>query len=169
MKKIENPASYQLIYISGASTSFSKKDLIGLLAQSRKFNHSKEITGLLLYAGGHFMQLLEGAREEIKPLMERITKDGRHNQVDVLEEGPVKHRQFPEWSMAFLDFASPEVRALPGYSCFLDAPPQAAALVDKSEGNSNLLHYFKSIMLASNTSLLHLAEDIVWQKMDDSD
>jgi hypothetical protein len=159
MKKREKQC-YQLIYISVASRSFSRKELAELLTKSRGFNSGKEITGLLLYAEGHFMQLLEGRREEIASLMERIKKDLWHRHVDVLEEGPVKHRQFPDWSMAFLDFASPEVRALPGYSCFLDAPPQAAALVRKSEGNSNLLHYFKAIMLASNSSLLELAENI---------
>jgi len=151
---------YQLVYTSVASFRFSQKDLTELLAQSRKDNLTRGITGLLLYADGHFMQLLEGAREKIHSLMINIKADVRHHDVKVLEECPVSDRQFSDWSMAFLDFASPEVRALPGYSGFLDSPLALEGQADTPTQNVRLLHYFKAVMTASDSAILSLAETI---------
>jgi hypothetical protein len=152
--------SYQLVYLSRASHRFSQRDLTDLLAQSRKDNFEVGITGLLLYAEGHFMQLLEGAKDAIESLMERIKRDPRHRDVRVLEEGPVAQRQFSEWSMAFLDFASPQVRALPGYSAFLESPLAIDDGVDAATRNMRLLHYFKAVMTASEAAVLNLAESL---------
>src|ERR1700744_4396324 len=106
---------YNLVYMSTASVVFTQQDLIGLLEQSRKHNQEKGITGLLLYAEGSFMQLLEGRKQDVDELMERIKKDERHHDVIIMETGEVAQRQFPDWAMGFLDYASPEARALPGY------------------------------------------------------
>jgi hypothetical protein len=157
---------YELVYTSVASRRFSQRDLTDLLAQSRKDNLEDGITGLLLYAEGHFMQLLEGSREKIERLMVRINRDLRHHDVRVLEEGPVSHRQFSEWSMAFLDFASPQVRALPGYSAFLESPLAIDDGVDAATRNMRLLHYFKAVMIASDSAVLNLAEAIDQQNAD---
>ncbi len=106
------------------------------------------------------MQLIEGSREKIESLMARIERDDRHHDVRVLEEGPESRRQFSEWSMAFLDFASPQVRALPGYSAFLESPLAIHDGVDSATRNIRLLHYFKAVMTASDSTVLNLAETI---------
>jgi hypothetical protein len=150
---------FQLIYISAASYRFSQQQLTELLDQSRKVNLEHKITGLLLYAKGHFIQLLEGDKKTIEDLMARITQDPRHHHVEVLEQGSGRDRQFAQWSMAFVDFASPEVRALAGYSTFLDNPIEVADLSDPST-KMRSLHYFKAVMLASKQEALALAEKI---------
>ena len=151
---------YELVYLSRASRRFSQSDLTDLLAQSRRDNLADGITGLLLYAEGHFMQLLEGSKEKIESLMLRIESDPRHHDVRILEGGPVACRQFSEWSMAFLDFASPQVRALPGYSEFLESPLAMDDGVDAATRNMRLLHYFKAVMTASDASVLNLANSL---------
>ena len=118
------------------------------------------ITGLLLYANGSFMQLLEGSKDRIDFLMERIKNDPRHRQVDVLQQGYIAERQFPNWSMAFLNFASPKVRKLPGYSTFLDFPSKPGQLTGTTSPSVHLLHSFMAIMSASNDNVLKLAETI---------
>ena len=152
--------NYQLIYVSMASFRFTRQNLMDLLVQSRKFNQEKKITGLLLYVEGHFMQLLEGSRKAINELMVRIAKDRRHQQVKVLEEGLVAGRQFDDWSMAFLDFESPQVRNLPGYSTFLEDPVPLKIFDSSSVDRTDMLDYFKAIMLASNAALLRLADQL---------
>ncbi len=78
----------------------------------------------------------------------------------MLEEGLIPSRHFAQWSMAFIDFASPQVRALPGYSTFLEPPFANDDVAEMSRHNVRLLHYFKSVMTASDASLLSLAETI---------
>ncbi len=94
-------------------------------------NTAAGISGLLLHEGGNFMQLLEGPEKAIKALMVKISRDPRHEGIITLLQGPLKEREFPEWSMAFREISSPETRALPGFSEFLNLP------LDSSEFKSN--------------------------------
>jgi hypothetical protein len=154
-------ALYSLVYMSKSAIRFTQRELTDLLTQSRKDNRALQITGLLLYADGNFMQLLEGARKDVEALITRIKRDVRHRDVQVLEEGPITSRHFSEWSMAFLDFASPQVRALPGYSTFLESPfSPEDDVAQMSQRNVRLLHYFKSVMTATDATVLKLAETI---------
>lgn len=73
--------------------------LVPLIENNRRL----DITGLLLYGGGHFMQLLEGEREVIEDLFERICSDPRHHDVHRLLTFPVENRLFDDWSMSLLN------------------------------------------------------------------
>ena len=151
---------YSLVYMSKATTPWNQQELTDLLKQSRRDNLALDITGLLLYADGNFMQLLEGSRETVTGLMERIKNDARHHDINVLEEGMAPARHFAQWSMAFVDFASPSARALPGYSTFLEKPFADSDVAEMSLRNVRLLHYFKSVMTASDSAMLNLAESV---------
>jgi hypothetical protein len=56
---------YFLVYVSSAVNLFSDEDLIQLLEVSRRNNEKAEITGLLLYSSGNFMQTLEGPEKAV--------------------------------------------------------------------------------------------------------
>jgi hypothetical protein len=91
----------QLGYVSTAANPMRREALVELLGQSRKANSEKQISGLLLYQGGHFFQVLEGAPDEIRELFERIAGDPRHTHVAVVFEQPIEQRHFADWSMGF--------------------------------------------------------------------
>ena len=50
---------FSLVYVSEGNTTFSKKDLRELLTKSRENNSKLKISGMLLYKGGNFLQVLE--------------------------------------------------------------------------------------------------------------
>jgi len=75
--------------------------LIELLEVCRRNNEAAQITGMLLYKGGNFIQVLEGEREAVRSVYERINLDPRHRGVLRLLEQTVEQRQFPNWSMGF--------------------------------------------------------------------
>lgn len=56
----------QLIYVSSAVNLMSEDELLDLLAQSSQRNKRKGVTGLLLYAGGNFIQVLEGEQSDVR-------------------------------------------------------------------------------------------------------
>jgi len=91
----------QLIYASEATQKFSDEELDDLLALSSSFNASKNITGMLLYGSGKFMQVLEGEAREIDALVKKISADGRHTKVNILVRTPISQRNFSTWSMGF--------------------------------------------------------------------
>jgi len=47
-----------------------------------------------------FAQILEGAEEAVKPLFERIKRDARHDNVQLLEQGSAPKRSFEKWAIA---------------------------------------------------------------------
>ena len=51
---------YTLVYHSKALIDFDRHAMHSLLFVSRRNNMAKHITGVLLYAEGHFIQVLEG-------------------------------------------------------------------------------------------------------------
>lgn len=107
---------FQLIYRSKATSFFTDEDLITLLRQARENNTQKNITGLLLYGYGNFIQLLEGNEKEVKNLFfNHIEKDARHRDSAVLQQTFVEKRLFKDWSMAFQPLDSERVHDLKGY------------------------------------------------------
>ena len=79
-----------------------------LLAQCRTNNADMGITGALLHHEGYFLQVLEGAEENVRALLTRIKRDPRHTDFVLLFAGTTPSRVFGEWSMgsATLDAVS---------------------------------------------------------------
>ncbi len=92
---------YHILYRSQATYFPSEAQLQDLLEWSRTYNAEHNITGLLLYSDGRFMQLIEGTEKTIHTLFDKIQQDLRHQHVVTLSEGPGAHRWFADWQMAF--------------------------------------------------------------------
>ena len=108
-----------LIYVSTSINLLSDEELLDILKVSRDHNKALDITGLLLYKGGNFMQVLEGPDEVVNSLYEKIKIDPRHKDVTVISSEQISARQFPAWEMAFQNLDNPALKDEPGYSQFL--------------------------------------------------
>lgn len=97
----EQDAVLSIIYSSAATVPFSDTDLVELLKVSRRNNAGSEVTGMLLYRDGRFLQVLEGPEEPLRALMDVLATDERHTGLRVLFEEPLRTRQFPNWTMGF--------------------------------------------------------------------
>ncbi|ESQ11237.1 MAG TPA: hypothetical protein DDY14_04170 [Chromatiaceae bacterium] len=91
----------QLCYASTATREMQRKDLLELLTYARKRNAEDGITGLLLFHGKHFLQVLEGEADAVRSTFKRICQDERHEQIALLFEDLVSQRQYRDWSMGF--------------------------------------------------------------------
>jgi hypothetical protein len=87
------------IYLSQAAPDFSEHDTLQLLRQSRTANRKHDVSGLMLYVGGHFLQVLEGAPSMVDVVSSTLFRDKRLMQC-ILRE-PIVEREFPEWTMGF--------------------------------------------------------------------
>jgi hypothetical protein len=70
-----------------------------ILAQSRQYNPSCGITGILCYGGGIFLQAIEGGRSAVSELYGHIQRDPRHKDVILLHYEEITERRFGGWSM----------------------------------------------------------------------
>jgi hypothetical protein len=109
-----------LTYLSTATTPFSLPDLAELLDTTRRTNQAAGLTGMLLYAGGHFIQTLEGPAETVDETFTRIERDPRHRDIIVALREDIEERTFPDWSMGFEQLTSEQAIELPGFSDYLD-------------------------------------------------
>ncbi len=112
---------FQLVYCSTAVRLFREHELTELLRQSRARNGIEDVTGLLLYYEGGFIQVLEGPEAAVRKVFASITKDPRHYDVTTILSGPTAHREFRDWQMAFRRLDSHRGE-FDGYSQFLNSP-----------------------------------------------
>jgi hypothetical protein len=108
---------FQLIYVSTAVKPMSDDDLVHLLREATARNERLEITGMLLYKDGHFMEVLEGDETNVRAVFADIEKDSRHKSIDILRSGPIESRNFPNWTMGFKFF---DPTAVPWFTRFLE-------------------------------------------------
>lgn len=108
-----------LTYLSTAKAPFSDNELAELLENSRARNHAAGLTGMLLYAGGHFIQTLEGPEEVVDAVFGRIERDQRHRNIIVALREEIATRVFPDWSMGFENVADGDAQELPGFNTYL--------------------------------------------------
>ena len=103
---------YELIYSSVANHNLSSEAIAEMLKSARDFNAKNNITGCLLYHNNEFRQILEGDKKIIKDLYSRICQDTRHFNNLLLAEGEKEERTFQNWSMAFHELSSQEIKAI---------------------------------------------------------
>lgn len=136
---------YFLIYVSAATSPFSEEELVDLLRSSRERNTRDEITGMLLYKDGRFMQLLEGPETAVCATFHRIVRDARHRDVTVLLEGQLAQRDFADWSMGFQAVDGEAATKIPGFTPFLDAKFSVFEFASDPSRAHQLLRVFRRI------------------------
>jgi len=106
---------YFLIYRSETTTTMLEDDLALILTQSHKRNKPMDVTGMLLFFEGKFLQLLEGKEEDVKQIYKIICNDTRHINIKMLKDGNIDERLFPGWSMSFRPITKQELADEPAY------------------------------------------------------
>jgi len=77
-------------------------DVEKILDISHANNALDNITGVLVYNGGHFLQCLEGGRRAVSKRFVSIAADKRHKDVEILDFSPIAERRFPTWTMQYV-------------------------------------------------------------------
>lgn len=131
---------YQLLYFSTANPELTEDALTEILMESQKRNAKREITGLLLHSDGNIIQIIEGKKEAVEALFEKIEHDKRHRGVFVLSRKYVDKRDFPEFKMGFRRPA-PEIveTQIPGFADFVE---RGSIPAHQLEGLSTLVATF---------------------------
>lgn len=92
-----------LIYRSRLNSSCKSFSLTSLVEKARCRNAALNITGILLFNGVDFLQILEGSEEGIEKLFAIIREDKRHNYVVELMRDYGPRRRFENVGMLLFD------------------------------------------------------------------
>jgi Sensors of blue-light using FAD len=111
-----------LIYASRSSESFHEHEIPDLLQQVRIANAKQQITGMLLYVGGSFLQVLEGPPEQVDKVFSKLHTDKRHTQLRLIAREPLPERAFEGWTMMHKTLDPVEADELIGETDYFTSP-----------------------------------------------
>ena len=106
----------RLMYASRAVAAVDQEELVAILRKSKANNPKAGITGVLCFSEGIFMQVLEGGRNAVSALYNRIANDVRHSEVALLNYEEIAERRFAGWSMGQVNMARLNPAVLLKYS-----------------------------------------------------
>jgi len=104
-----------IVYVSTAVKLMHENQLFDILHNARQHNAALNISGVLLYSEGTFIQVLEGRDSVIDALYSRIEADQRHKNVVKLIDEPIAEKSFSQWLMGFTVTDSAKTEKLLGY------------------------------------------------------
>jgi hypothetical protein len=93
----------RIIYRSIAAPGLDKAEMIRLLYRARVSNEAKGLSGVLLQAEEHLLQILEGDTWKLFATFDEIRRDPRHIGVEVIFERSILEATFPHWPMRYFD------------------------------------------------------------------
>jgi uncharacterized Fe-S cluster-containing MiaB family protein len=94
------PLLYNLVYCSKATAGVDDAAVARIIEVAKRFNPEQGITGLLVFGSGIFFQWLEGPRDNVTALMNKLKGDSRHDSIVMFSENEeVRERLFPDWDM----------------------------------------------------------------------
>ena len=108
-----------VVYVSSAIQYLDESQIMDLLTVSRQRNEKNNITGMLLYREGNFLQVLEGPASAVDETLKRIKRDPRHRGLILMSRKNIEERQFKDWRMAFRNMSKDRSK-INGYSPFLE-------------------------------------------------
>ncbi|MCZ4318423.1 BLUF domain-containing protein [Aequorivita viscosa] len=83
-----------IVYISNALRLIEKEQLDELFYRSVRNNKTKDITGVLLYKEGTFIQILEGQDLALSDMLKVFEQDKRHNNITIVLDKIITKRLF---------------------------------------------------------------------------
>jgi hypothetical protein len=105
-----------LLYASRAAAPVNQDTIESILQQSRSYNPSLGVTGILCHGGDVYMQVLEGGRAAVNELYNKIVRDPRHTEVLLLHYEEVAERRFSGWTMGQVNVSKINPSTLLKYS-----------------------------------------------------
>ena len=84
----------RLIYASKFKKDVNPSELNRIHEEAVAFNSKNHISGILVFGEDFFLQYLEGGREAVNNLYNKITADPRHTSNLILDYSEISERQF---------------------------------------------------------------------------
>ncbi len=92
----------RVIYRSQCAIEMTPLILATIVETSIQNNYRDDITGMLLYADDQFVQYLEGPPALVQACLDRILKDRRHVNLEIMQDERLADRIVPDWNMKLL-------------------------------------------------------------------
>jgi Sensors of blue-light using FAD len=92
----------RIVYTSLPRHELPAQEIARIAGVSRARNERDGISGVLIYTGMDFVQLIEGEGARVQALWQRIRADARHVDIVPLLDEPDARPWFADWRMGYL-------------------------------------------------------------------
>lgn len=103
---------YQLVYTSQAGRGMDAAAYEALAKNRALKNTRKDITGMLLFAKGTIIHVIEGPKGAVTALYEKISRDTRHAEVTLMAEHETQTREYAGQPLAFMSVQASQGQAI---------------------------------------------------------
>ena len=90
-----------IVYLSTATKPMTDAEIEDLLVSARKFNATQNVTGILFYLDGNFVQYIEGTEDALCKVYQRITRSSMHKAIVQKVNESIAVRNFPHGFLGF--------------------------------------------------------------------
>ena len=91
----------RIVYLSRPKPGLALLEIPRIVSTCRRHNEAHGISGLLLFTGVDFAQLLEGPPQPVADLWAKICADERHRDLIRILDERVQARWFEDWRVGF--------------------------------------------------------------------
>lgn len=92
------------------STGLSDKQVLDdIITTALKRNAQENLTGVLLFENGYFLQAIEGEEGALRSVFESIKDDKRHGDLYCHVDQEIDERSFTNWSMETFRIDNPDI------------------------------------------------------------
>lgn len=95
------PSQHTIIYVSSAIENFSIDDINNLLVFFREDRKKKNLTGLVLYANGNALTMIEGDKDQVEKEFSLMKSYPAHHHIIKIYDKTIPHRYFENYSLGF--------------------------------------------------------------------
>jgi len=88
-----------VIYISSRTDPMDPMLVRDIAIEASQTNRTLGVSGILMAVGSSFLQVLEGQKDVVETLLDKIGRDSRHKDIRVIYQGALPDRIFGQWSM----------------------------------------------------------------------
>ena len=92
---------YEILYVSTLAPDMPINSVGRISRHARVANETQQLTGLLVFDGIRFCQQFEGSKQQTMSLIEKIKRDSRHTNVEILHHGELAERRFRTFSTGY--------------------------------------------------------------------
>ena len=139
---VEEEKNFVLVYVSAEVGYEETKSILSQREKLQKRNNKIEITGVLLYENGSFLQILEGNEKKVNATYKRILNDTRHKNIVKLATLYTKERQFSDYSIGYLSIVTKDLQEINGFENYFENHNTFLDINDQQI--KNLLNAFKN-------------------------
>lgn len=111
-----NQSLHSVIYVSSAIKNFSSDEILDLLSFFREDRVKKNLTGLVLYANGNALTMIEGEKEVVEKEYELMRAFPAHHDIIKIYDKAIPHLYFENYPLAFKAIGNAALKSIDDFN-----------------------------------------------------